>query len=109
LSLVRYNIDSEDDFKDFVLNKLIESSSLDDEDNSYFDATNILAHESLNEPLHRGSIVGHQSMDHERLSWHYLLYRDYFSDNSIFGLKYFRRRLVCSINYVFSICYGPHK
>jgi hypothetical protein len=54
LSLVLYNIDSEDDFKDFVLNKLIESSSLDDEDNSYFDATNILAHESLNEPLHRG-------------------------------------------------------
>jgi hypothetical protein len=43
LSLVPYSMDSEDKFNDFILNELIESSSLNDEDNVYFDATNIVA------------------------------------------------------------------
>jgi hypothetical protein len=89
-----YSLDSKDEFNDFVLNELIESSSLDDEDTFYFDATNIQTQESLNEPLHHGSIIGHQVVDRKRLSWHYLLYRNYFSDSPTFGPEYLRQRLV---------------
>jgi hypothetical protein len=35
-------MDSEEEFNDFVLYELIDSSSLDDEDNFYFDAANTL-------------------------------------------------------------------
>jgi hypothetical protein len=42
-------MDSEDGFN---LNELIDSSSSRDEDNFYFDSTNIIAEESLTEPLH---------------------------------------------------------
>lgn len=92
-------MDSEDEFNDFILNELIDSSSLDDEDDFYYGATNIIAEESLNEPLHRGSIVGHHIVNRGRHSWYYLLYRDYFSDNPIFGPEYFRR-LVCTLDFV---------
>jgi hypothetical protein len=52
----------------------IDSSSLNDEEIFYVDATNIIAQETLNEPRHGESIVGHGTMDLEKLSWHYLLY-----------------------------------
>jgi hypothetical protein len=78
----------------------IDSSSLNDEEIFYVDATNIIAQETLNEPCHGGSIVGHGTMDLKKLWWHYLLYRDYFSDNPIFGLKYFSQMLVYSLKYV---------
>jgi hypothetical protein len=52
-------MDSKDKFNDFVGNELIDSWSSDVEDNFYFDATNIIAQKSLNEPLHQGSIIGH--------------------------------------------------
>jgi hypothetical protein len=61
-------MDSEDELNYFVLNELIDPSSSDDEENFYFNATNIIAHESLNEPRHGGSIIGHETADHERLS-----------------------------------------
>jgi hypothetical protein len=81
---------SEDEFNDFVVSELIDLSSSEDEEKNYSDATDIIiAHESLNEPR-RGV----------RLLWHNLLYRDYFSENLIFGLEYFRWRLVCSHKYV---------
>jgi hypothetical protein len=87
-------MDFEDEFNNFVVNVLIDSSSSDDDDNFYFDAANIAVEVSHNEPIHRGSIVGHRNVDHERFLWHYLLYRDYFSDNPIFGPDLFSRRLV---------------
>jgi hypothetical protein len=61
-------MDSEDEFNNFVLNEVIDSSSLDDEVNFYLDATNIIAHESLNEPRRGGSIVGHEIVNRERFS-----------------------------------------
>jgi hypothetical protein len=39
------------EFNHFVLKELIDSSSLDDEDNFYLEATNMIAKELLNEPL----------------------------------------------------------
>jgi hypothetical protein len=89
-------MDFGDKFNNFVVNELIDSSSSDDDDNFYVDAANIVAKASRHEPIHRGSIIGHPIVDHEseRLSWHYLLYRDYFLENPIFGPDLFRRRLV---------------
>jgi hypothetical protein len=46
----------------------IDSSSLNDEEIFYVDATNIIAQETLNEPRHGGSIVGHGTMDLKKLS-----------------------------------------
>jgi hypothetical protein len=43
LSFVVYNMNSEDEFNDFVVNKLIDSSSLEDEKKIYSDTTNIIA------------------------------------------------------------------
>jgi hypothetical protein len=39
LSLVAYNMNSEDDFNDFVVNELIDLSSSEDEEKNYLDAT----------------------------------------------------------------------
>jgi hypothetical protein len=89
-----------DEFNDFIVNGLIDSSSLDDEDNFYYDAANIVSEALLNEPIHRGFIIGRRTVDRKRLSWHDLLYLDYFSDNPIFGPEFFRRRLVYSINLI---------
>jgi hypothetical protein len=93
-------MDFRDEFNDFIVNELIDSPSLDDDDNFYFNATNIVSEVSLNEPIHHGSIVRRWSVDRERLLWHYLLYHGYFSDNLIFGLEFFRQMLVCSISLV---------
>jgi hypothetical protein len=81
----------------FVVNELIDLASSDDNVNFYFDAANIVVEASLNEHIHGWSIVGHHTLDHERLLWHYLLYRDYFSDNPIFRPELFRQRLVRSL------------
>jgi hypothetical protein len=50
---------------------------------------NIITDESLNEPHRDGSIIGHETVNRESLLCHYLLYRDYFSDNPTFGSEYF--------------------
>jgi hypothetical protein len=99
-------MDFRDEFNDFIVNELIDSSSLDDEDNFYFDATNIIPQALLNEPIHHHSIIRRRSVDHERLLWHYLLYHGYFLDNTIFDLELFRQRLVCSISLVMSHLYA---
>jgi hypothetical protein len=39
-----------------------------------------------------GFIIGHHIVDRERISWHNLLYRDYFLENPVFGSEFFRRR-----------------
>jgi hypothetical protein len=65
----------EDEFNDFVVNELIDSSSLDGEKKIYLNATNIIADKSLNEPCCDGSIVGHKTVNRERLSWHYSVLR----------------------------------
>jgi hypothetical protein len=91
-------MDFQDEFNHFVVNELIDSSSSDVDNNFYFGAANIVVEASLNEPIHYGFIVGHHIVDHGRLLWHYLLYRDYFLDNPIFGLELFRRRLVRILN-----------
>ncbi|GJN20343.1 hypothetical protein PR202_gb07712 [Eleusine coracana subsp. coracana] len=67
-------------------------SSSSDEDDFFFDSAHVIAEDSLNQPLHRGSIEGHLVVNRERHSWHFLLYQDYFSDNPTIGPKYFRRR-----------------
>jgi hypothetical protein len=95
--MIPCSMDFGDKFSNFVVNELIDSLSLDDDDNFYFDAANIVVEVSQNEPIHRGSIVGHHTVDRDRLSWHYILYRDYFSENPIFGPDLFRRRLVRSL------------
>jgi hypothetical protein len=95
MTLILCSMDFGDEFNNYVVNELIDSSSLDDDDNFYFDAANIAVEASQHELIHRGSIIEH--LDHEKLSWHYLLYRDYFAENSIFGPYFFRRRLLCSL------------
>jgi hypothetical protein len=58
----------------------------------YFDAAKIVANTLVDEPIRRGFIIGHCTVDCERLSWHYLLYRDYFSEDPIFGPEFFSQR-----------------
>jgi hypothetical protein len=93
-------MDLGDEFNNFILNELIDSSSSDDEDNFYCDVVNTVSETLLNELIHRGSIVGRRAVDRKRLSWHALLYHDYFLDNPIFGPDFFRQRLVCTINLI---------
>jgi hypothetical protein len=69
-----YSMNSDDEFNNFVVNKLIDSSSSEDEEKFYSDATDIITQELHNEPRRGGSIVRHEVVDHERLSWHNLLY-----------------------------------
>jgi hypothetical protein len=71
-------MDLTDEFNDYIVNELIDSTSSDDKYNFYFDVINIVSEASLNEPIHCGSMVGPRSIDREKLLWHYLLYYDYF-------------------------------
>jgi hypothetical protein len=97
LAMVMFSMDLGDEFNDFIVNELIDSSS---EANFYFDAANIVSEVSLNKLIHCGSMVGRRILDHELLSRHYLLYHNYFSANPIFGPELFRQSLVCMINLV---------
>jgi hypothetical protein len=78
LALIPCSMDLGDEFNNFILNELIDSSSSHDEDNFYCDVVNIVFETLLNELIHRGSIVGRRAVDRKRLSWHALLYHDYF-------------------------------
>jgi hypothetical protein len=49
-------MDFGDEFNNYVVN---------DDDNFYFDAVNIAVEASQHEPIHRGSIVEHRTMDRE--------------------------------------------
>jgi hypothetical protein len=48
LAMVICSMDLGDEFNDYIVNELIDSSSSDDEDNFYFDAANIVSDVSLN-------------------------------------------------------------
>jgi len=85
-------MDSDDEFNQFVMDEIIDSSSSDDE---LFDgAAHMIIEDSVNHPGHIGSVEGHEVVQRERLLHHDLLYKDYFSEKTIFGPKTFRRRLV---------------
>jgi hypothetical protein len=49
--------DLRDKFNNFIVNKLIDSSSFDDDDTFYFNVVDIISETSLNEPIHHGSII----------------------------------------------------
>jgi hypothetical protein len=61
-------MDLGDEFNDFIVNELIDSSSSDDEDNFYYNAINIVSEALVNEPIHRGSIIRRYIVDRKRLS-----------------------------------------
>jgi hypothetical protein len=80
-------MDSDDEFNQFVWDELIDSSSSDDE--LYYDATQIIIDDEVNNPGHIGSVEGHEVVQRERLLYHHLLYKDYFSANPTFNAKIF--------------------
>ncbi|XP_015692412.1 uncharacterized protein LOC102706567 [Oryza brachyantha] len=82
---------SDDEFNQFVMDELMHSSS-DDEQRVFRAATHIIVEDSLNHPGRIGSIKGHDVLDRDRLMWHNLLFKHYFSDNPTFGPKVFRQR-----------------
>jgi hypothetical protein len=92
-------MDSDDEFNQFVMDEVINSSSLDYKNDLICGATHIIVNDLLNHPGQRGSVNGHDVVDHERLFWHALLFKDYFSDNPTFGPKVSRRRLVFFYNF----------
>jgi len=88
-------MDSDDESNQFVMNEIIDSSSLDDERKAaILGAAHLIVEDTLNHPGRIGSVEGHDVVDRERLLHHDLLYKDYFSEKPTFGPKTFRRRLV---------------
>jgi hypothetical protein len=81
-------MDSDDEFSQFVFDEIINSSSSDDE--MYYDAAHIVVEDSVNNPGRIGSIEGHEIVHRERLLWHDLLYKDYFSNNPTLNAATFR-------------------
>jgi hypothetical protein len=92
-------MDLGDEFSNYVVNQLIASLSLNDDDNFYFDVVNIIVEVLQHEAIHRGSIVGHHTVNREMFLWHYLFYHNhnYFTENPIFDHDLFSRRLVRSL------------
>jgi hypothetical protein len=85
-------MDSDNEFSQFVFDEIINSSSSDDE--IYDDTAHIVVEDLVNNPGRIGSIEGHEIVQRERLLWHDLLYKDYFSNNPTFNATTFRRRFV---------------
>uniref|UniRef100_A0A0E0B9N6 Uncharacterized protein n=1 Tax=Oryza glumipatula TaxID=40148 RepID=A0A0E0B9N6_9ORYZ len=90
-------MESDDEFNEFVMNELIDPSSLDEEHDLFFGAAQMIIEESVNNPGRIGSVQGHEVVHRDRLLWHNLLYKDYFSDNPTFGANIFRRRITKKI------------
>ncbi|PVH65950.1 hypothetical protein PAHAL_1G110400 [Panicum hallii] len=82
----------EDEFNQIVMKELIDPSSSDDENDLFFDAAHMIIEDSVNHPSQIGYVKGHDVVDRERLFWHDLLYKDYFSDNPTFRVKTFKHR-----------------
>ena len=88
-------MDSDDESNQFVMNEIIDSSSLDDERKAaILGAAHLIVEDTLNHPGRIGSVEGHDVVDRERLVYHGLLYKDYFSEKPTSGPKTFRGRLV---------------
>ena len=97
-------MESNDEFNQFVMNELIDASS-DDENDPFFGAAHMTIEDSVNHPGRIGSIEGHHVLDRERVLYHGLLYKDYFSDNPTFREKTFRRRFVCWLFMYLFLCH----
>jgi hypothetical protein len=67
LALIPFSTDLGDEFNDFIVNELDDSSSSVDKDNFYYDVANIVSEALVNEPIYRGSIVGRRTIDCKRL------------------------------------------
>ena len=88
-------MDSDDEFNQFVMDEIIDSSSSDDERKAVISgAAHLIVENTLNHPGRISSVEGHDVVDRERLLYYGLLYKDYLSEKPTFGLKTFRRRLV---------------
>ena len=90
-------MESDDEFNQFVMNEVVDLSSSDDKDDSFFGAAQKIIEDSVNNPGRIGSVEGHDVLDREKLLYYGLLYKDYFSDNPTFKAKTFRRRFTCCI------------
>ncbi|KAG2562852.1 hypothetical protein PVAP13_8KG215529 [Panicum virgatum] len=87
-------MDSDDEFNQFIMDEIIDSSSSDDERKAVISsAAHLIVEDTLNHLGRIGSIEGHDVVDRERLLYHGLLYKDYFSKKPTFGPKTFRRML----------------
>ena len=86
-------MNSDDEFNQFVMDEIIDSSSSDDERKAVISGVvHLIVEDTLNHPGRIGSVEGHAVVDRERLLHHDLLYKDYFSEKPTFGPKTFRRR-----------------
>ena len=70
-------MDSDDEFNQFVMDEIIDSSSSDDERKAIISgAAHLIVEDTLNHPGRIGSVEGHDVVDRERLLHHDLLYKD---------------------------------
>jgi hypothetical protein len=71
----------------------------------YDDAAHIVVEDSVNNPGRIGSIEGHEIVHRERLLWHDLLYKDYFSNNPTFNATkvciFFNFNLIFTLHVIF--------
>lgn len=98
---------SEDELNDFIMSEVIDSSSDDDDDDIFLWAAAMIIEDSVNHPGRIGSVDGHETVDRQRLLYHGLLYKDYFSEKLMFKAKHFRRRFVCYI-YIYKFVSNYH-
>ena len=90
-----WSMDLDDEFNQFVMDEIIDSSSSDDERKAVISGVvHLIVEDTLNHPGRIGFVEGHDVVDRERQLHHALLYKDYFSEKPTFGPKTFRRRLV---------------
>ena len=88
-------MDSDDEFNQFVMDEIIDSSSSDDERKAaILGAAHMIVEDTINHSGRIGSVEGYEVVDRERVLHHGLLYKDYFSEKPTFGPKTFRHRLV---------------
>jgi len=68
-------MDSDDEFNQFVMDEIIDSSSSDDERKAaILGAAHLIVEDTLNHPGRIGSVEGHDVVDRERLLYQGLLY-----------------------------------
>jgi hypothetical protein len=96
-------MDSDDEFSQFVMDELIDSSNDEKKKSIISSATHIIVEDMVNHPGRIGSVLGHDVMDRERLFWHQLLFKDYFSGKPTFGPHIFRRWFVSLTTFVIVI------
>ncbi|PVH36882.1 hypothetical protein PAHAL_6G188700 [Panicum hallii] len=90
-------MESDNEFSEFVMNEVIDPFLSDDEDDLFFFTAQMIIEDSVNNPGRIESVQGHEVVHRDRLLWHNLLLKNYFSDNPTFGARIFRRRFACSL------------